>query len=32
MWQTIIDVAFLLSAIAIACTDKLLNASHHGDH
>ena len=27
MWQTIIHVAFLLSAIAIAYTDKLLNAS-----
>ncbi len=29
MWQTIIHVVFLLSAIAIAYTDKLLNASHH---
>ena len=34
MWQTIIHVAFLLSAIAIAYTDKLLNstqsdARHH---
>ena len=28
MWQTIIHIAFLLSAIAIAYTDKLLNASH----
>ena len=28
MWQTIIHVVFLLSAIAIAYTDKLLNASH----
>ena len=27
MWQTIIHVAFLVSAIAIAYTDKLLNAS-----
>lgn len=27
MWQTIIHVVFLLSAIAIAYTDKLLNAS-----
>jgi uncharacterized protein (TIGR00645 family) len=27
MWQTIIHLAFLLSAIAIAYTDKLLNAS-----
>ncbi len=32
MWQTIIHIAFLLSAIAIAYTDKLLNATHHGDH
>ena len=29
MWQTIIHVVFLLSAIAIAYTDKLLNSSHH---
>lgn len=28
MWQTIIHVVFLFSAIAIAYTDKLLNASH----
>ncbi|KQR45939.1 TIGR00645 family protein [Acidovorax sp. Leaf160] len=28
MWQTIIHVVFLLSAIAIAYTDKLLNISH----
>src|SRR6185369_10183865 len=27
MWQTIIHIAFLLSAIAIAYTDKLLNAA-----
>ena len=32
MWQTIIHIAFLLSAIAIAYTDKLLNASHSPDH
>jgi uncharacterized protein (TIGR00645 family) len=32
MWQTIIHIAFLLSAIAIAYTDKLLNASHPGGH
>ena len=32
MWQTIIHVAFLLSAIAIAYTDKLLNASQPADH
>lgn len=28
MWQTIIHVVFLLSALAIALTDRLLNASH----
>jgi len=28
MWQTIIHVVFLFSAIAIAYTDKLLNVSH----
>lgn len=27
MWQTVIHIAFLLSAIAIAYTDKLLNAA-----
>ena len=32
MWQTIIHIAFLLSAIAIAYTDKLLNASHQAAH
>ena len=34
MWQTIIHVAFLLSAIAIAYTDKLLNdaAAHASEH
>jgi len=32
MWQTIIHIAFLLSAIAIAYTDKLLNASQAADH
>ena len=32
MWQTIIHVAFLLSAIAIAYTDKLLNASEQRAH
>lgn len=30
MWQTIIHIVFLLSAIAIAYTDKLLNSSHQG--
>lgn len=28
MWQTIIHVAFLLSALAIAATDRLLHSSH----
>ena len=28
MWQTIIHVVFLLSALAIALTDRLLTASH----
>ena len=28
MWQTIIHLVFLLSALAIAYTDKLLHASH----
>ena len=33
MWQTIIHITFLLSAIAIAYTDKLLNATHPaGEH
>lgn len=32
IWQTIIHVAFLLSAIAIAYTDKLLTTTHSGQH
>ena len=35
MWQTIIHVVFLLSALAIALTDRLLTASHaaaNADH
>jgi uncharacterized protein (TIGR00645 family) len=32
MWQTIIHIAFLLSAIAIAYTDTLLNASQKAQH
>ena len=32
MWQTIIHIAFLLSAIAIAYTDRLLNLSQDGGH
>ena len=32
MWQTIIHITFLLSAVAIAYTDKLLNASQRDCH
>ena len=32
MWQSIIHIAFLLSAIAIAYTDNLLNASQRNGH
>ena len=32
MWQTIIHITFLLSALAIAYTDKLLNAAKHAEH
>jgi uncharacterized protein (TIGR00645 family) len=32
MWQSIIHVTFLLSAVAIAYTDKLLNASASSQH
>jgi uncharacterized protein (TIGR00645 family) len=32
MWQTIIHIAFLLSAIAIALTDRLLNSAHEQHH
>ncbi len=32
MWQTIIHVVFLLSALAIAYTDKLLTSSHPDKH
>jgi uncharacterized protein (TIGR00645 family) len=32
MWQTIIHVVFLLSAMAIAYTDKLLTATHNSKH
>lgn len=31
MWQTIIHIAFLLSAMAIAVTDRLLPEPDHGD-
>ena len=32
MWQTIIHMAFLLSALAIAYTDKILNSTHDASH
>ena len=32
MWQTIIHITFLLSAIAIAYTDKLLNDAKPAGH
>ena len=32
MWQTIIHVTFLLSALAIAYTDKILNTTHNASH
>ena len=32
MWQTLIHITFLLSALAIAYTDKLLNSAAHSDH
>ncbi len=32
MWQTIIHITFLLSAIAIAYTDRLLNTTQTGAH
>ena len=32
IWQTVIHITFLLSALAIAYTDKLLNSSHVVKH
>jgi uncharacterized protein (TIGR00645 family) len=32
MWQTLIHVTFLFSALAIALTDKILSSSHDKDH
>ena len=32
LWQTVIHVAFLLSALAIAMTDRLITANHPADH
>ncbi|HEY1103099.1 MAG TPA: TIGR00645 family protein [Burkholderiaceae bacterium] len=32
MWQTIIHITFLLSALAIAWTDRLLTGTHNNNH
>jgi len=32
MWQTLIHLTFLLSALAIAYADKLLHHSSNSDH
>lgn len=32
LWQTVIHLTFLLSALAIAYTDKILNSTHHDAH
>jgi uncharacterized protein (TIGR00645 family) len=32
MWQTIIHITFLLSALAIALTDKIAHAAHTSPH
>ena len=32
LWQTVIHVTFLLSALAIAYTDRLLTVSQKADH
>lgn len=32
MWQTLIHIVFLMSALAIAYTDKLLTSTHQNDH
>jgi len=32
MWQTVIHIVFLMSALAIAYTDKLLSSSQQHDH
>ncbi|NCT84732.1 MAG: TIGR00645 family protein [Comamonadaceae bacterium] len=32
MWQTIIHITFLLSAMAIAYTDRLVDLTSHGSH
>jgi uncharacterized protein (TIGR00645 family) len=32
LWQTLIHVAFLLSAMAIAASDRILGSGHKPDH
>ena len=32
LWQTLIHIAFLFSALAIALADRLMSASHAADH
>ena len=32
MWQTIIHIAFLLSAMAIALADRLMSHATHSEH
>lgn len=32
MWQTLIHIVFLMSALAIAYTDKLLTSTHQNEH
>lgn len=32
MWQTLIHVAFLVSALAISWTDRITTMTHHGKH
>jgi uncharacterized membrane protein YqhA len=32
LWQTVIHIAFLFSALAIALADRLMTPSAHDDH
>ena len=32
MWQTLIHVAFLVSALAISWTDRITTMTHHEKH
>ena len=32
LWQTLIHITFLLSALAIAATDRLMPHARRGDH